>query len=151
MVKWSRVLRHCHPVGRQAALPTLLGKRHCLMCISSPKGWVGLPAYRQPYVFSISSSGRVDVINARHYQQQPGGRAAQCPLDDHAASGSGGRVLMRSQVARGKSARRQWHTRIRYDTIRDAILRCARKPTWVSLIYRTQPTTKKCKNRKNWK
>ena len=37
---------------------------------------------------------------------------------------------------------------IRYDTIRDAILTCARKPTWVSLIYRTQPTTKTCKNRK---
>ena len=32
-----------------------------------------------------------------------------------------------------------------YDTIRDAILTCARKPTWVSLIYRTEPTTKKCK------
>ena len=37
---------------------------------------------------------------------------------------------------------------ITYDTIRDAILTCARKPTWISLIYRTQPTTKKCKNRK---
>ena len=36
-----------------------------------------------------------------------------------------------------------------YDTIRDAILTCARKPTWVSLIYRTEPTTKKCKNKKN--
>ena len=36
----------------------------------------------------------------------------------------------------------------RYDTIRDAILTCARKPTRVSLIYRTQPTTEKCKNRK---
>ena len=35
-----------------------------------------------------------------------------------------------------------------YDTIRDAILTCARKPTSVSLIYRTEPTTKKCKNRK---
>jgi len=35
-----------------------------------------------------------------------------------------------------------------YDTIRDAILTCARKPTWVSLIYRTEPTTKKCTNRK---
>jgi len=31
----------------------------------------------------------------------------------------------------------------RYDTIRDAILTCARKPTKVSLIYRTEPTTKK--------
>ena len=30
-----------------------------------------------------------------------------------------------------------WHCFIRYDTIRDAILTCARKPTWVSLIYRT--------------
>ena len=29
-------------------------------------------------------------------------------------------------------------TTIRYDTIRDAILTCARKPTYVSLIYRTQ-------------
>jgi len=41
-----------------------------------------------------------------------------------------------------------------YDTIRDAILTCARKPTWVSLIYRTETTTKKCKNRektKTWK
>ena len=33
-------------------------------------------------------------------------------------------------------------------TIRDAILTCARKPTWVSFICRTEPTTKKCKNRK---
>ena len=38
-----------------------------------------------------------------------------------------------------------------YDTIRNAILTCARKPTWVSLIYRTEPTTKKCKNRKKLK
>ena len=36
----------------------------------------------------------------------------------------------------------------RYDTIRDAILTCARKPTRVSLIYRTEPTTKKCKTEK---
>ena len=32
---------------------------------------------------------------------------------------------------------------IRYDTIRDAILTCARKLTWVSLVYRTEPTNKK--------
>ena len=38
-----------------------------------------------------------------------------------------------------------------YDTIRDAILTCARKPTWVSLIYRTEPTTKKCKTEKTKK
>ena len=38
---------------------------------------------------------------------------------------------------------------IRYDTIQDAILTCARKPTLVSLIYRTEPTTKKCKTEKN--
>jgi len=37
---------------------------------------------------------------------------------------------------------------IRYDTIRDAILTCARKPTRVGLIYRTEPTTKKCKTEK---
>ena len=34
----------------------------------------------------------------------------------------------------------------RYDT--DAILTCARKPTRVSLIYRTETTTKKCKTEK---
>jgi len=34
-----------------------------------------------------------------------------------------------------------FHYQIRYDTIPDAILMCARKPTWVSLIYRTEPTT----------
>ena len=32
-----------------------------------------------------------------------------------------------------------------YATIRDAILTCARKPTWVSIICRTEPTTKMCK------
>jgi len=37
------------------------------------------------------------------------------------------------------------------NTIRDAILTCAQKPTWFSLIYRTEPTTKKCKNRKTKK
>ena len=35
-----------------------------------------------------------------------------------------------------------------YDTIRDAILAWARKPTWFSLIYRTETTTKKCKTEK---
>ena len=30
------------------------------------------------------------------------------------------------------------HRRVPYDTIRDAILKCALKPTWVSLIYRTE-------------
>jgi len=35
-----------------------------------------------------------------------------------------------------------------YDTIRDAILTCARKPTRVSLIYRTETTTKSCKTQK---
>jgi len=36
-----------------------------------------------------------------------------------------------------------WHN-VRYDTIRDAILTCARKPTWVGLIYRAETTTKNC-------
>jgi len=35
--------------------------------------------------------------------------------------------------------------RIRYDTIRGAILTCARKPTSVGLIYRTETTTKNSK------
>jgi len=38
--------------------------------------------------------------------------------------------------------------KVRYDTIRDAILTCTRKPTWVSLIYRTKTTTKKYKTEK---
>ena len=40
------------------------------------------------------------------------------------------------------------HSVIPYDTIRDAILTCARKPTWVGLIYRMQTTTKNCKTEK---
>ena len=35
---------------------------------------------------------------------------------------------------------------IRYDTIRDAILTCAEKLTRGSLIYRTEPKTKKVEN-----
>ena len=35
-----------------------------------------------------------------------------------------------------------------YDTIRDAILTCARKPTQVGLIYRTETTTKNRKREK---
>ena len=38
--------------------------------------------------------------------------------------------------------------RTRYDTIRDASLTCAQKPTQVCLIYRTEPTTKKWRKRK---
>ena len=34
-----------------------------------------------------------------------------------------------------------------HDTIRDAILTCARKPTWVSLIYRTSRMTEFCCSR----
>jgi len=41
-----------------------------------------------------------------------------------------------------------WYHTIRYDTIRDVILACARKPTWVSLTYRTETTTKKCRTEK---
>jgi len=33
-------------------------------------------------------------------------------------------------------------------TIRDAILTCAWKPTWVGLIYHTETTTKNCKTEK---
>ena len=42
-----------------------------------------------------------------------------------------------------QEVRKSW-----YDTIRDAIITCVRKPTSVSLIYRTEPTTKKCKTEK---
>ena len=36
---------------------------------------------------------------------------------------------------------------IRYDMIRDAILTCAQKPTWISLIYCTEATTKNVKQK----
>jgi len=39
-------------------------------------------------------------------------------------------------------------TEISVDTIRDAVLTRARKPTRVSLIYRTEPATKNCKAEK---
>jgi len=37
------------------------------------------------------------------------------------------------------------------DTIRDAILKCAHKLTYVSLIYRTEPNTKKWEKTKKLK
>ena len=58
----------------------------------------------------------------------------------------------RFQLRHRRSASAAWsNPPQRYDTIRDAILTCARKPTRVSLIYRTEPTTKKCfkKHEKN--
>jgi len=53
----------------------------------------------------------------------------------------------RSRYRLVRPRRRSFHVdtdwvRLRYDT------RCARKPTRVSLIYRTEPTTKKCKTEK---
>ena len=44
--------------------------------------------------------------------------------------------------------RHPWKYFKAYDTIRDAILTWARKPTWVGLIYSTQTTTKNCKTEK---
>jgi len=40
---------------------------------------------------------------------------------------------------------------IRYDTIRNVILTCAQTLTWISLIYRTEPRTKKENRKKNKK
>ena len=37
---------------------------------------------------------------------------------------------------------------MRHDTIRYAVLTCARKPIWVGLIYRTETTTRNCKTEK---
>jgi len=52
----------------------------------------------------------------------------------------------------GNAKARDLKFRIRYDRIRDAIrdviLTRAQKLTWVSLIYRTEPTTKKWKTEK---
>jgi len=42
----------------------------------------------------------------------------------------------------------QTHVGPRNDTIQGAILLCARKPIWVSLVYCMEPTTKKCKTEK---
>jgi len=44
-----------------------------------------------------------------------------------------------------------WNEMLRYDKIPDAILTCCQKLTWVILIYRTEPTTKKVENRKTKK
>ena len=49
-------------------------------------------------------------------------------------------VRQRATAAACSSVPRRQRARLgqsRYDTIRDAILTCAREPTWVSLIYRT--------------
>ena len=49
-----------------------------------------------------------------------------------------GRFCCFSHVTRGIMANVSMVMRLRYDTIRDAILTCVRKPTWVGLIYRTE-------------
>ena len=41
------------------------------------------------------------------------------------------------------------YLRYEYDTMRDAILTCARKQAWVGFIYHTEPTTKKCNCKTN--
>ena len=61
------------------------------------------------------------------------------------------KIQLSSQTEKTGNRKKEGKDRIRYDTIRDAILTCARKPTWVGLIYRKEPTTKKCKNRKKLK
>jgi len=57
-------------------------------------------------------------------------------------------IEMRSFSTAGVSGCTVIKSGIWYDTIRDAILTCSRKPTWVSLIYPTETTTKKCKTEK---
>ena len=76
------------------------------------------------------------TIHARSHDQ---------PCRDHALKWRRHWISIRSQLLLTRRGE------IRYDTIRDAILTCARKPTRVSLIYRTEPTTKKCKTEKKLK
>ena len=81
-----------------------------------------------------------------------------CRLTDRRSWRQAGRQMSRDTRYWKSTATASWSssdkashrqpTTIRYDTIRDAILTCARKPTWVSLIYRTETTTKKCKTEK---
>ena len=40
------------------------------------------------------------------------------------------------------------YVEVKYDTIQDAILTCARELTWVSLIYHTEPAIKKVQQKK---
>ena len=95
---------------------------------------------------STDSSQSISVVwtmqPARHEtQQSPRNRATPrsavtvccVPRNDHKAIKAGTIFLLRT---------------IRYDTIRDASLTCARKPTWVGLIYRTETTSKNCKTEK---
>ena len=60
------------------------------------------------------------------------------------------RILLTTIPPLGRSAEYcdQSACESRYDTIRDAILTCAQKPTWIGLIYRTETTTKNCKTQK---
>ena len=77
----------------------------------------------------------------------PAYRSQPSVLIHHRPAAAAGR-RHRTQPARYCNTHRRSADTIRYDTIPDAILTCVRKPTWVSLIYRTEPTTKRCKNRR---
>ena len=57
-------------------------------------------------------------------------------------------VWLRNVLLDSADPRRACRVTIRYDTMRDAILACAGKPTRVGLIYRAETTTRKCKTEK---
>ena len=59
-----------------------------------------------------------------------------------------GRVVNRDGGGNGRTVEEVDGWILYVDTIRYAILTCARKPTLASLIYRTETTTKKCKTEK---
>jgi len=90
------------------------------------------------WVLSVQSHKPPQLDWSRRFDRTP-------TCDRHRASTAYHSV---AQQRAGVSSRVWKRKTTRYDTIRDAILTCARKPTSVSLIYRTETTTENCKTEK---
>jgi len=117
-----------------------------------------------PTLSDTHGGGRVCVNNASwltHFVFGDAGSGRRLPFEQNSARSDNSRAELLHHVRMNCTIHQhrcalfilacETIDTIRYDTIRDAILTCARKPTRLSLIYRMETTTKKCKNRKTKK
>jgi len=111
-------------------------------CAMSRECWLAQLGSNNPE----SRDERVAIDN-RHVLTDSYAYDFMCLLLGRSSSGGKPPISGQGRDPKGRSPRPKGQER-GYDTIRDATLTCARKPTWVGLIYRTETTTKNCKTEK---
>ena len=142
MLSWDYffIRPHNKPIERPFVWPTEPHRRH--LANTTEQSLCGGDAAHVKLLWPlVITAAVVACILKRHYripQQERSLVASAMLLVRHSDTGSQFFIPTLITVC--------FKIKIRYDTIRDVILTCARKLTWVSLIYRTEPTTKKCKH-----